>query len=430
MAGAGDPHFEEFLEIRRHVKRLQTGTPLLLRAVDEKGQEDLQICTFWVTSDLQQIKWREQEGSGSVCELPISAIAKIVDESTGANDEGDDHHYAITLLLKAKSKKAAAPASLGLICSSVEDLVHWREGLKFLVEETNEDKPAKAEPPADQQQLRLQEELCQRLQQENAMLREIVKRKDATIAELLRDQSKAGTDRFSKTESTSRESDEHLQFREVAILRRKNRRLQKDLKAKQQTITELLQLLGKVTQQQGAESSAQEEENAEEAGEDDDEEEEEEEEESPQPTPAKTASKPTSPYASTSPAPLGSLAPSPGGPRVDASSEAASFADILGGEFGDEMRALAGKIELLEKAAAASMEKPHPGSPKMSFQPPARTGKASAAQSGPGPKAAAALDALAQEMQLLEEKKRVVEELARTLEPGAGEEEDDGFPLR
>lgn len=38
--------------------------------------------------------------------------------------------------------------------------------------------------------------------------------------ELLRDSKSI------KTESTSRESDEHLQFREVAILRRKNKRLQ------------------------------------------------------------------------------------------------------------------------------------------------------------------------------------------------------------
>jgi len=42
----------------------------------------------------------------------------------------------------------------------------------------------------------------------------------------------------------------------------------------------------------------------------------------------------------------------------------------------------------------------------------------------------AALLAVAREMELLEEKKRVVEQLARRLEPPSDGEEDDGFPLR
>merc|ERR1719412_1901856 len=98
---------------------------------------------------------------------------------------------------------------------------------------------------------------------ENRLLKEVVNRKDASIAALLRElQSRSSgnaMERCTKTGASSRESDEHLSYREAAILRHKNRKLQKTLRAKQQTIAELLQLVAKVTQQQGAESSAVEE---------------------------------------------------------------------------------------------------------------------------------------------------------------------------
>lgn len=49
---------------------------------------------------------------------------------------------------------------------------------------------------------------------------------------------------------------------------------------------------------------------------------------------------------------------------------------------------------------------------------------------GGGIGSTAALEDLARELASLEEKKRVVEQLARKLEPPSDNEEDDGFPLR
>merc|ERR1712032_1783518 len=91
----------------------------------------------------------------------------------------------------------------------------------------------------------------------NGQLKEVVKSKDAKIAAMFYDFKNARSgnamEHCTKTGASSHESNE------AAILRHKNRKLQKTLRAKQQTITELLQLVGKVTQQQGAESSAVEE---------------------------------------------------------------------------------------------------------------------------------------------------------------------------
>merc|ERR1712073_219042 len=99
-----------------------------------------------------------------------------------------------------------------------------------------------------------------KLQKENRLLKEVVKRKDASIAALLRElQSRSSGTACTKTGASSRESDEHLSYREAAILQHKNRKLQKTLRAKQQTIAELLRLVGKVTAPQGAEGSAVEE---------------------------------------------------------------------------------------------------------------------------------------------------------------------------
>merc|ERR1712232_991467 len=50
----------------------------------------------------------------------------------------------------------------------------------------------------------------------------------------------------SKTELSSRESDDHLQEREAALLRQKNKKLEKDIRAKQRTISELLKTLGRI----------------------------------------------------------------------------------------------------------------------------------------------------------------------------------------
>lgn len=122
-------------------------------------------------------------------------------------------HYALKVRLK--EEVATAPKSFELICTSKEDLDAWHEGLRFLMDQTEgqgrggesreDDCAARRRRRLDSTSTRLEE----RLKQENAMLREMLKRKDATIAELLRDSKPI------KTESTSKESDEHLQFREV-----------------------------------------------------------------------------------------------------------------------------------------------------------------------------------------------------------------------
>merc|ERR1719498_1694369 len=73
----------------------------------------------------------------------------------------------------------------------------------------------------------------------------MVKQKDAVIHQLTQDLQSRGTKSVhcNKTESTSRESDDHLRDRETAILKRKNLRLQKLVKKKQKTITNLMQTL-------------------------------------------------------------------------------------------------------------------------------------------------------------------------------------------
>lgn len=253
--------YEEFLALRRHVRKLQAGTPLLLRTQGAQGQDlDLQICSFQISQDLQLLSWRDCEGSGPSRQIPLSKIVAVEDASLSSlpgasNGEG---HHALQVKLR-QEKGSALPAQIELICTSKEDLEAWLHGLRFLVAdqggEVAKAPQGKSSEQGLQEKLRLQEQLCEQLRQENSMLRDIVKRKDETISELLRDsQSKS-----IKTESTSRESDEHLQYREVAILRRKNKRLQLDLKSKQQTIAGLLKLVERLSQQADAETSAPEE---------------------------------------------------------------------------------------------------------------------------------------------------------------------------
>ena len=42
--GGRDADYEEFLALRKHVRKLQQGTPLLLNTLG--GQDDLQICSL------------------------------------------------------------------------------------------------------------------------------------------------------------------------------------------------------------------------------------------------------------------------------------------------------------------------------------------------------------------------------------------------
>jgi len=301
---ASDLEFEQYREVRRHARRMQAGTPLLLQSVIN-SKEELQICTFWISQDFQQLRWTVQDADGEVHEVPVSNIvniAEVVEDKSDVPEMGfargqADEQYSLMVVLR----DSQGTSTMGLICATPEDMTTWREGLRFLVgaQQLRRPSPRTSEPvpvPASvattrspritrakalafparpatarraqvtddlSQRLSLQEETIGKLKQENTMLQEMMKRKDLTLAQLLRDSQSRSTERCNKTESTSRESDDHLRDREVTILRRENARLKKTLKrlkTKQQTIAQLLELLGKALKQQGAESSVFEEE--------------------------------------------------------------------------------------------------------------------------------------------------------------------------
>jgi len=150
--------------------------------------------------------------------------------------------------------------------------------------------------------------------------------------------------------------------------------------------------------------------------------------------------------------------------KVDLASDGSDSDDIM---MNEEVRALASKLEFMERAVAGlqlpdtSQNSPSAISSKAGtngFQPPSRVvapAQPAAAQAsrpqnlgsfdfsavggmpstlshaGMSKASAAALQVLAKEMMTLEEKKRTVEELARDLEPPSDDEvEDDGFPLQ
>jgi len=344
--------------------------------------------------------------------------------------------------------------------------------------------------------LQKQEEANEKLQKENGLLKETVRQKDASIAALLRDlQSRSGGNgmkRCTKTGASSRESDEHLSYREAAILQHKNRKLQKTLRAKQQTIAELLRLVGKVTAQQGAESSAVEElhddDSEPSAQEEKEEKKEREEDDSVQKRLATTgratrfqahgslgralrgrgggrsAAAAAAVAAATAAAPPAAHHAARDGSSGAAATDARPVDDATSSEeekIAEEVAALAERLERLERMEGdMSVE-------EMQFAPPPRGPSVVTKVSAPampqpaacnvaaaepvsqanlnGPKkqlfssvgvtsgpqgSTAALQALAREMEVLEEKKRLVEQLARNLEPPSDGEEDDGFPLR
>lgn len=414
--GNRDADYEEFLALRKHVRRLQQGTPLLLNTLG--GQDDLQICAFQISQDLQTLTWRECEGNGSSKRLPLSSIGSVKEISIPRNGSGGEGHFALQVRLRDDQRVPNVPKTFELICTSQEDLEAWQQGLRFLMGDSDTDtKTAQPGPPAPSpqapetaQQLKVQEELNERLQQENQMLREMIKRKDATIAELLRDSKSI------KTESTSRESDEHLQFREVAILRRKNKRLQNELKSKQHTISGLLKLVERLSQQ-ADETSAQE------TAED--------EPQTPEINPkqvieTKAGDVPPRVPSAPSNVPAAPIAPmaAPSRSTAAAPGQEDESKDDDAAIFGSELAALADKLQMLERVAAAATQGVAAVS---SFQPPARNGSREAAR---GPKSAKALEALQKEFDILEEKKRLVQHLAHTLEPEPSDSEDDGFPLR
>lgn len=455
-----------------------TGTPLLLRTIDARNQEKLQICTCRVDPKGQLLELQEQDGKGHVSKVRINTIAEVLEDTSG-----DDEPGTIQLVIKGQQDP------IDLICASREDFFVWRDGLRSLLAAqkpaspgaksaaTKSSRTVGAGPRSPQaamaaspeqishllERLQLQEELITELRQENGTLNEMVKQKDAVIQELSFDLKSRGTkaEQCNKTESTSRESDEHLRHRETTILKAKNQKLTKEVQKQQKTIKNLMATLQSTLGGQTSDGEMLHE--ADEVDSDVD--------------------------------PAGRGAAPAGGSDGESSEPEA---------IREEMAALTGKLARLERdveelnmpegfptgpggspgaalAAAMLAARQGGGSPNggARFQPPPRSapsptkaaspaGKqmmspgaqqraamAAAAKAGAAPRgmagfdfsavggapsmgggsmsktSKAALEALARETQVLEEKKRAVEALARQLEPPSdGEDEDDGFPLQ
>uniref|UniRef100_A0A7S1B033 PH domain-containing protein n=1 Tax=Noctiluca scintillans TaxID=2966 RepID=A0A7S1B033_NOCSC len=501
---ASDLEFEQYREIRRHARRMQAGTPLLLQSVIN-SKEELQICTFWISQDLQQLRWTVQDADGEVHEVPVSNIVEVLEDKSDVPEMGfargqADEQHSLTVVLRDSQGTSA----MGLICATPEDMTTWREGLRFIVgaqqlrrpspepvpvpvsvATTRSPRVTRAKAPAFparpatarraqvtddlSQRLSLQEETIGKLKQENTMLQEMMKRKDLTLAQLLRDSQTRSTERCNKTESTSRESDDHLRDREVTILRRKNARLKKTLKTKQQTIAQLLELLGKALKQQGVESSAFEEEDEKDDDDDDSDvlppkivetvkvprrenkqqkkvvvsvprqpvEQEPAESEASSEDIEQIAKKlerlerdvagmhgdPVSLPASSSAPSSARAAESPSQARNACSAVPVRTAPNLSSNaLSNLLDGMSPSLRSWSQGEGAVAVPPVPSSAGFDF---------SAVGGGPPGvrKSTASLQKLAEDMALLEEKKRRVEQLAKSLEPPS-EDEDDGFPLR
>jgi len=495
MGGLTDPQpggrKEADAGARHTMAQLQQGAPILLRITGGGKKDELQICTLSVSRDLQYLRWQEQEGTGLTQQVPLSSILEIR-EMTDSSSDG--YQVLVVGLDETQGKR-----SFELIYAGAEDYVMWRDGLRFLAvaatraaaeqqvqKNVAEQATSRSMPPtpggnsSDQASLRAvikrQEDTIAKLKQENTTLTEAVKRKDATIAELLQDVQARPTavERCNKTESSSRESDDNLRYRENVRLQQKNEKLRKALKAKQKQVAELLEMLGRVMKDTGAES-AYEDEQADEL-------EDEEDDDAP---PAIPSTKPVA-------AAGGARLESPGSRSVPREQPARmeDLWEAAGADEGSEnveavrmeMLELTSQLERLEQAfqavsaargqESAAVPPPPvgqpvapsgdpPALPQGSFAPPPRVGQNSRAQAGvplPAPSAAldfssigdlglrpsaqrkstASLQALAKEMQLFEEKKRIVERLATSLDPGSENEdaeeencnEADDFPLR
>lgn len=392
--------FEQFLELRQHVKKMQAGTPLLLRT-EASGSEELQICTFWVSEDLRVIKWRENEG-GPMQEVPLDEVTDVIAESENGNiDLHESSSLAGTDYISMTIKQKAAEP-MELICATSEDFSVWHQGLRFLcgIGDPAEHREVPRAPAAEQA-----EGEVARLQRENDLLKESLRRKDATIAELMRDlQGRPGRDHYNKTVSSSRESDEHLRDRESTVLRHKNRKLARRVKTQQATIVQLSELLKRCTEWRDGEDRP------ESAG-----------------------------YAECQSADVESW--SEAAPDVQAAmpdlQEGSGDGDEDAGaveEMKQEVLALAGQLEALERAVGSGLLGLGPDARDVRGAPPGEIrdpgGGCRGGASRLGEAATAALSRVTAEMRVLEEKKRVVEQLAKTLEPDCdNEEEHDEFPL-
>lgn len=506
---------EQLMGVRRYVQTLQSGTAVLL-----KKDDDMKICKFWVTEDLRVIKWKEHEGGTAEDEVHLSRVLEVQDISqptaTGSDEDG---HYALAMFLRElRQSPTRRNAPLELIFSSREDMVAWRDGLQFLIAHTEDSRPATAPasrataaakakaaspqprspvtaaslaspasstsrtaPAAESSAVAAAGVHLAALLQENERLQQMLKQKDATIAELLRDaQQRADGAERSKTSNTSRESDDHLRDREVFILRHKVKQQQKALKAKEQTVNELLRTVARLNADAAGDSSAAEEGEGDHLGDDDDDE---EQAPFPQASPGAAAAQATAAGRSARSAAeaeagaaltearsaaavaagagfdddeseitelanklarLESAVAGIGGPRplrgggaaaqaakqaqVATQAQAATHAAMQAAAAGAAAATIAFSRQAAMNARAAGALRASEGMGAVNGVPAPQAG--SGARLGLGQRSLAALEAVAREMTLLDEKKRVVEELAKNLEPPSDNEEDDGFPLR
>jgi len=442
----------------QHVKEMKKGTPLLLRKLGENaGQENLHIFVFQVDTSSKFLKWTETDGS-RVSQVPISSIADVCEERS--NDPED---MGGMIRVTFAEKEGSEPPPMDLIFASREDVVTWRDGLRYLVDAarsangarspngvrspsaavaaSKRPRTAGAGAPATEapvsagvgqllERIQLQQELITELREENGVLNEIVKQKDdilkqkdLAIEHLMQELKSRGTkgEHCGKTESTSRESDDHLRDREMAILKRKNLKLKKMMAKKQQTIANLIATLQSAVGGQASDADMLRTEDDEEEADSD-----------------------------------GAV----GGSSAALAAASAAARALASGDSGSEPEAIREEMrkvsspkqplspqqaarraqeraELAAAATRAALSKAS-NSPSaaaqrgMGFDYSAVGGVPSLGRSSMSKDSKAALEALARDMEVLEQKKRAVEQLARTLEPPSDNEddEDDGFPLQ
>lgn len=456
---------------------------MLLRKLDKNGcQEHLEICVFQVDPAGKTLQWFSNNNDDDSDQVAIGSIADVSEERPGRGEELGEEGGMIQVTFTGASRRDP----MQMIFASAEDVVTWRDGLRFLVdvaraEQRSGSPKAKASPgkavasqggsrqvsrvdaaaagaPASKvsagvgqllERIQLQEELIKELREENSVLTDIakqkddlVRQKDLEIANLMKELKNRGSksENFNKTESTSRESDDHLRDREMAVLRSDNKRLKKQLHKKQVTITNLMQTLQSALKGEASDADMVRNQDDEEADSD-----------SPvalaaavRALPCSTdsgsepeaireevralASKRESPQAASQGrfAPPGRAMPkSAQGGRQGASAQASAKGSSLSPAAQRETLAAQARAQAMAAAVAGLG-----GSPGFDFS--AVGGDPRMARGGSMSKESkSALEALARQTELLEERKRAVEQLARHLEPPSdNEDEDDGFPLQ
>mmetsp|Transcript_22461 Transcript_22461/g.49099 ORF Transcript_22461/g.49099 Transcript_22461/m.49099 type:complete len:501 (+) Transcript_22461:50-1552(+) len=264
MASAGSEEYGRFVQLRKYVKHMQKGTPLLVGI----GGDDMSICTVRVSEDLERVEWQSSERSSRGG--PQSVRIKDIDNIVGSTPTGTEDEY-MSIKIKLKS------GTLELVCATVQDYTAWREGFKLLTGTAHgEDHAAPGQPPAEEEdeqsdgdaaerepktlaefkaRYRQQKELIETLRGENRVMREISERKESTIQQLLKDlkqSSRGDLETYTKTHGSSRESENNLADRKITVLQSRVAQLEAEVVAKTQTISELLMVLQNTVARQTA----------------------------------------------------------------------------------------------------------------------------------------------------------------------------------